>query len=99
LILNAAQAIGDRDGSILVDAEVVDDRLALRVTDDGPGFPEELLESGISSFVTWRKDGTGLGLATVQRFVKESGGLLRFENRRAGGASVTIDLPRGGLHG
>lgn len=93
LILNAQQAIGDQVGEILVKAEIVDGLLRLTVSDDGPGFPQELLQSGVRSFVSHRPEGTGLGLAMVQRFVRSHGGELSLSSNTPRGACVILEFP------
>jgi signal transduction histidine kinase len=98
LVLNAQQAIGDRDGSIRVSAHVDGDTLYLEVCDDGPGFPDSLLESGVRAFVSHRAEGTGLGLSMVQRFARAQGGELKLSNRAPNGACVTLELPCGNNH-
>ena len=98
LLLNAQQAIGDRDGNIAVRAYEDRDMLHLAVCDDGPGFPVDLLESGIRTFVSHRAEGTGLGLAMVQRFARAQGGDVKLSNRDPHGACVTLELPCGNNH-
>ncbi len=92
LLLNACQAIGDRPGSISVRAWVEDGVLRLSVIDDGPGFPADLIETGIHAFVSHRSGGTGLGLSMVQRFARAQGGAVRLSNREPQGACVTLEL-------
>jgi two-component system sensor histidine kinase MprB len=83
-----------RDG--IVEVEVADGRVTVR--DHGPGFPEEDLEKVFDRF--WRSDeargkpGSGLGLAIVQRVAEELGGRARARNAEAGGAEVSVELPR-----
>jgi signal transduction histidine kinase len=96
LLLNASQALGDKAGRITVTADVADGRLRLDVCDDGPGFPEDLLKSGIRAFVTHRAEGTGLGLSMVQRFARAYGGTITLSKRDPHGACVTLELPCGG---
>lgn len=93
LILNAAQALDDRPGRIIVSASREAGQLQLEVADDGPGFSAEMLASGIRSFASGRTRGTGLGLAMVQRFVREWGGKIRLSNREPTGARVELILP------
>jgi len=93
LILNAAQALDERPGRILVSARQEADQLHLEVSDDGPGFTAEMLASGIRSFASGRTRGTGLGLAMVQRFVREWGGRIRLSNRGSTGARIELILP------
>lgn len=93
LLLNACQALGDAAGRIAITADVADGLLRLAICDDGPGFPDDLLASGIRAFVTHRAGGTGLGLSMVQRFARAYGGSLALSNRDPHGACVTLELP------
>ena len=93
LVLNAAQAIDDKGGDILVQARNRDQLLELIVTDNGPGFPQEQLDSWLQTFRSWRPGGTGIGLVMVRRFADDLGGKLLLENRSEGGARVTLLLP------
>lgn len=93
LILNAADAIGPNPGEIIVRAAVRDDMLDLSVSDDGPGFPAELLREGISPFRTGRAGGTGLGLSIVSRLVRNLDGRIELENVEPHGARVRLMLP------
>lgn len=99
LILNAAQALEKGPGLIVLDAEPVQDALRIRVCDDGPGFPAELLRNGVRAFATWRDDGTGLGLAMVRRFARDLGGELELANREPHGACASLRLPAELAHG
>ena len=93
LILNAMQALGEREGRITIEAILTDDSLRLDISDDGPGFPPDLLEYGIRAFITHRAEGTGLGLSMVQRFARAVGGNITLSNREPHGACVTLELP------
>jgi len=99
LVLNAAQAIGDGPGSVVVEALRQDGRLQISVCDDGPGLPAELLEVGPRAFASWREGGTGLGLATVRRFARDLDGELLLANREPRGACVTLSLRDVTAHG
>jgi len=63
------------------------------VADNGPGFPEALLDRIFDPYVTSKKKGTGLGLAIVYRVIEEHGGRIQAENRAGGGALVRIQIP------
>jgi signal transduction histidine kinase len=93
LVLNAAQALQGRGGTVRIRAErQSNERVAINVSDDGPGFPEELLRAGVHEFGSWRRGGTGLGLATVQRFAVANTGQLQLVNRAEGGACASLML-------
>lgn len=99
LLLNAVQVLGDK-GNVSVDARAEGGRLIIDVLDDGPGFPQEMLQTGVRPFATSRAGGTGLGLAMVRRFVRDHDGDLNLANRDGGGAQVSIFLPCGlGMNG
>jgi two-component system NtrC family sensor kinase len=93
LVLNAAGALAGGSGEIRIDAAVADRTLRISVSDDGPGFPAEVLETSIRPFFSTRERGTGLGLATVRRFARDLGGTVEVSNRQPHGAQVTLILP------
>lgn len=69
--------------------------VALRVIDDGGGIPEALQEKIFEAFFT-TKDvgrGTGLGLATVQKLVKQYSGHLELHSQEGEGTTFVVRLP------
>ena len=94
LILNAAEAIEDRVGLICISAKFNQQSLQIDVTDNGPGFSQDMLDYGIRPFRTSRSRGTGLGLAMVQRFVKNIGGIIKLGNQTPNGACVSVMIPK-----
>ncbi|HTH13851.1 MAG TPA: ATP-binding protein, partial [Spirochaetia bacterium] len=67
-----------------------------RVTDDGPGIPQEIREKIFEPFFTTKRvgKGTGLGLAMVQGIVQQHRGELTLETAPGQGSSFTVYLPR-----
>ena len=65
----------------------------ITVSDNGPGFREDILSRAFEPYVTSKARGTGLGLAIVQRIVEEHGGRISAENLAAGGARIRVLLP------
>ncbi len=94
LILNAADALDSGSGLIRIKAGMEPQGLRIDVFDNGPGFSEDLLNYGIRPFRTSRPRGTGLGLAMVQRFVKDIGGTIKLNNQQPHGACVTVLVPK-----
>jgi len=67
--------------------------LRVEIADTGPGFPPDVVERVFEPFFTTKPRGSGLGLAICERIVAAHGGDIRAENRRTGGAVVTVTLP------
>jgi len=80
-------------GSIEVRTELAGDKVRLAVSDNGGGFPEELMARIFEPYVTTKPRGTGLGLAIVKKIVDEHHGSVAIENRPTRGASVSVLLP------
>ena len=79
--------------AIEVRTELAGDRVRLAVSDNGGGFPEELMARIFEPYVTTKPRGTGLGLAMVKKIVDEHHGAVTIENRPSRGASVSVLLP------
>jgi two-component system nitrogen regulation sensor histidine kinase GlnL len=51
------------------------------VIDNGPGIPDDILESIFLPMVTGRAEGTGLGLSISQSLINQHGGLIQCEGQ------------------
>ncbi len=67
--------------------------LVLTVGDSGPGIPPELRDRIFYPFFTTRQQGSGIGLATVQKIVGSHGGRVELESRVGQGATFHLFLP------
>src|SRR5208337_3142253 len=64
------------------------------VTDNGPGFPPDLLDRAFERFVKGEHStGHGLGLAFVQAVVTAHGGNVALSNQAGGGAVISLSMP------
>lgn len=66
------------------------DWIEIAVIDDGDGFPEGAVARAFEPFFTTKKTGSGLGLAMVWGFVKQSGGFIRIASRAGHGSTVAL---------
>jgi two-component system nitrogen regulation sensor histidine kinase GlnL len=64
----------------------------VEIIDNGPGIPEDMMESIFYPMVTGRADGTGLGLSIAQSLIYQHGGLIQCESR-PGRTCFTLLLP------
>ncbi len=105
LLLNAIQA-SPPAGAIHVEAAELSPRqtpihgapfltggLAIRISDEGAGIPEDIRKRMFDPFVSTKRGGTGLGLAVVQRAVTAHKGLVLVDST-AQGSRFTVLLPR-----
>jgi PAS domain S-box-containing protein len=109
LIINASEAIGEKDGLIQVITSVVHTRptvalegaatlpegdyLRLEVSDNGCGMTEETRRKIFDPFFSTKFAGRGLGLAVVQGAVRAHGGAIDLMSAPGRGTSVQILFP------
>jgi nitrogen fixation/metabolism regulation signal transduction histidine kinase len=98
LIRNAIEALEHtEDARVDVHVSVAQingvDFMRIQVEDNGPGFKSGAVDQVFDPYVTTKPKGTGLGLAIVKKLVEEHVGSIRAENRKEGGALVSIRLP------
>ncbi len=94
LIQNAIQAVSS-GGKISLKSQFMaaDDMLEVRVSDNGPGIPEEYREKVFDPFFTTKDGGTGLGLSICNSIVAQHRGILKIENDEEGRTQVLVRLP------
>lgn len=96
LVVNAVQAMQDKfpaDKIVQIDTGLQAGSIFIRVSDRGPGIPEEVAKQLFAPFFTTKPEGLGLGLNICRTTVEAHRGSLVFENRPDGGASFTVLLP------
>src|SRR5262249_9085265 len=109
LVTNASEAIGDQEGVIRVHTEVFQvgpgsnflesnnlaegAYLLLEVSDTGCGMTPEMQRKAFDPFFTTKFAGRGMGLAVVQRVVRQLGGTVQLLSAVGSGTIVQIALP------
>lgn len=94
LINNAADAMEGK-GTITVESAHDGDRVKVRVTDTGPGIPDEVMPHLFELYFTTKPagEGTGLGLAIARDIVRAHGGDITVETFAGSGTTFTVSLP------
>ena len=94
LLQNACEAASSESGKVEVTAMGLDNQVEISILDNGPGIPEAVREDIFQPFVTCGKEGgTGLGLAVVQKIVRDHGGTIRVASTGPAGTRFTLILP------
>ncbi|MEY3340336.1 MAG: hypothetical protein RLZZ269_247 [Actinomycetota bacterium] len=104
LAFNARDAMGP-NGTLTIAAHRVDELdptwgltgsfIRLSITDDGSGMSDDVVARAFEPFFTTKKpgSGTGLGLATVYAFARQTGGTATLSSRLGVGTTVSLVLP------
>lgn len=97
LLRNAVEACADASVApmIVIQSEIDPAQKVSRiaVNDSGPGIPPATRERVFRPFFTSKRNGTGLGLALVQKIIVFHNGRVVASESPQGGASLQITLP------
>jgi nitrogen fixation/metabolism regulation signal transduction histidine kinase len=94
LLQNAQDALADvAQPRITIRSECSANTVCFSISDNGTGFPENLMKRVFEPYVTTKPRGTGLGLVIVKKIVEEHGGEVSLVNVAPSGARVMITFP------
>jgi signal transduction histidine kinase/DNA-binding response OmpR family regulator len=98
IILNAIEAMPN-GGELMVKTSRKSDTtsgkefIQITISDTGCGISPENLNQIFDRYFTTKKEGTGLGLAVVERIVKSYGGFVTVSSEPKKGTSFSVNLP------
>ena len=94
LVMNAVDAMAGRKAGVVVVSTVVeDDRVALRVRDDGVGMSQEKIAQLLADRQTLDGEVHSLGFVFVRQTIAEFGGELTIESEAGKGTTITLRIP------
>lgn len=96
LMINAQQAMEGQAGSVAVSTRLTQgDRVEVKVSDTGPGIPEDKQQRIFEPFFTTKPGGkgTGLGLSVSYGIIKEHKGDIHVESQPGEGCTFVITIP------
>ncbi|AXE97239.1 sensor histidine kinase [Paraburkholderia hospita] len=97
LLGNALDAVAGMPAPrIAIDVQTSQESLAIIVSDNGPGIPDDVLPRLFEPFFTTKEmgQGLGLGLAICSSIARDCGGSLVARNNAQGGAEFMLTLRR-----
>ena len=92
VIQNGAQAM-QQGGRLEVILEEEGKMAVLRVSDEGPGIPEDIREKIFDLYFTTRSGGSGIGLAMTYRILQFHHGSVEVESEVGRGAEFLLRIP------
>jgi len=95
LMINAVQAM-EHGGEMICRLTTARGRAVLEVIDTGPGMPPEVQAKAFTVYYTTKPGGTGLGLPTTRRIIREHQGAIQLDSQPGAGTRFIIKLPMQG---
>ena len=97
LLVNAIEAMPE-GGTLTVSTHCLkaEEAVEIRVSDTGPGIPQDVLPHIFEPFFTTKKEGAGvgLGLSVVYGIVQNHGGEIRVDTKSGAGTTFIIKIPK-----
>ena len=99
LVDNGIKYSRSKGGEVIISLQQGQDRLWVRVSDEGVGIAEEDLPHIFETAYrapdarSFRRRGSGLGLAILKRIVEQQGGEIRVQSQPGEGTTFSFDLP------
>ena len=80
--------------TVSVSTKKIDDKIEIKVSDNGNGIPQKVLDKIFQPFFTTKPtgEGTGLGLSLAYDIVKAHGGEIKVETKEGEGSEFIITL-------
>ncbi|HEY9810366.1 MAG TPA: ATP-binding protein [Halomicronema sp.] len=94
LVSNAVEAFNNRGGQIEIIIRPINNRVQIKISDNGPGIPQQIQNRLFDPFVTYGKSGgTGLGTAISKSIINAHDGQISFQSTTGVGTTFYIYLP------
>ena len=87
--------LSDYSPTLWLSTKRLEDRVEVRVRDNGSGIPGEIVDKIFNPFFTTKptNEGTGLGLALSSDIVREHGGTIKVETEPGSFTEMLVELP------
>ena len=94
LIVNAKEALKDKeDARIVLSASITDrQKVSIRVSDNGTGIPEDVLENIFIPFFSTKKTGSGIGLSLCKQIMMLHKGNINVHSVPGEGTAFTLQF-------
>lgn len=94
LVINALDALKESsDGKITLSALQENNKIVIRISDNGPGIPDELIDKIFIPFFSTKKSGSGIGLSLCKQIMLLHKGLIQVQSVEGKGSSFSLVFP------
>lgn len=94
ILVNAIEAMTE-GGHLRIVSGVRANHAEIRISDTGPGIPEEVRDKIYNLYFTTKSQGSGIGLAMTFRIVQLHDGTINFSSEPGKGTTFVVELPLG----
>lgn len=93
LVVNAMEAVKDvKEKTITLGGEYINNKILIRVTDNGSGMSREILDKVFIPFFTTKKNGSGIGLSLCRQVMRAHRGNLQVISEEGKGSVFTLNF-------
>jgi two-component system sporulation sensor kinase A len=97
ILKNAIEAVPEGEGRIHISGRKLDNRVAVVISDNGPGIPPSMQKRIFDTLVTTKEHGSGIGLPVTRQIVEDMQGKLELESEPGHGTSFIMWIPEAKL--
>ena len=92
LIVNSIEAVKDKDDAKIILSAYIDtsNKRIIKITDNGTGMPEEMIDKIFIPFFTTKKNGSGIGLSLCKQIMMLHRGNIQVHSIPGSGTSFTL---------
>lgn len=94
IIINAIEAIEQETGEICIETHLDDAECTIKISDNGPGIPHDMLNQLFDPFFTKKTRGIGLGLTTTLNIINSHDGNIEVSSELGKGTSFLISFQK-----
>jgi len=78
---------------IEIKTNIENDKFIIKISDNGSGFPKEILSKPFDRAMIGDREGSGIGLSIAKRIADIHSAVIKLSNKKDGGAEYYIELP------
>ncbi|HZH59356.1 MAG TPA: HAMP domain-containing sensor histidine kinase [Metabacillus sp.] len=93
IIKNSIEAVPSLNGIVTIKAEVKEELIYIKISDNGVGMTKEQIERLGEPYYSLKENGTGLGLTVTYSIIKSHGGSVKYSSELNKGTVAIIRLP------